>query len=122
MKATQKILAIAALGVFALATPALASYGGGSNAMPNVMSGVVCATQQPAPQFVFNSRYGGMNGGPVSGAVIGVRNPSTSTTNSADVAKANIPSAGDSGSNAFNGPSSQMICSTLQLNNSLEDR
>ena len=120
MKANKSILAITALAIFALATPALASYGGGSNAMNNVASSVVCATTQPAPQFTSSAIYGGSN--VLLGVVTGVRNPSPATTNAADVAKANIPSAGDSGSNAFNGPSSQMICSTLQLNNSLEDR
>jgi len=114
MKAIKNVLAITALGVFALATPALASYGGGSNAMGSIANNGVCATTQSTPEFTSSGIYGGMNA--ALHVVTGARNMSPTTTNMRPVAKANLPNSGDSGSNAYSGNSSPLICSTLQVN------
>ena len=119
MKANKSILAITALAVFALATPALASYGGGSNAMSNISSHVACNTPQlKSSQFITNAIYGGSPS--LLGAVVGVRPSATTPANSSNVAKMNLPAtnanANTGGSNALGENGSPMICSTVQPN------
>lgn len=120
MKANKSILGITALAIFALATPALASYGGGSNAMTNISSHVACNTPQLKPsQFITNAIYGGSPS--LLGAVVGVRPSATRQANSTNVAKMNLPAtttanANAGGSNALGENGSPMICSTVQPN------
>jgi hypothetical protein len=117
MKASKNILALTVLAIFAMATPALASYGGGSNAMPQLSHSVVCPTTTPG-QFKTNAIYGGSN--VLLGVVIGTTHPATQMANSAQTARLNSVASGDSGSNALGTTGSPMICSTLQPNHMLD--
>lgn len=118
MKASKNILALTVLAIFALATPALANYGGGSNAMPRVSHNVVCPTTPPGGQFVSNAMYGGSNS--LLGIVVGTSHPVANQATPAETAKLDALNSGDSGSNALSITGSPMICSTVQPNNTLD--